>query len=122
MAMLPKQQSALVGLADGSLGLSHEAPVPDLEDDMIIVQNVACSINPVDTNLLGDLVTPGAIAGMDFAGYVVAIGAQAKTPTKIEIGDRVCGMVQGMHSLAPAIGAFSQFVGADGIATLKVPD
>ncbi|KAH7340065.1 hypothetical protein BKA66DRAFT_44676 [Pyrenochaeta sp. MPI-SDFR-AT-0127] len=122
MAILPTSQSAIVGLSDGTLGISHEAPVPELADDMLIVRNFAVSLNPVDTKIVGSLATPGAIAGVDYAGKVVAIGAKTKTAAKIEIGDRICGTVQGMHSLTPAVGAFAQYVGANDITALKMPD
>ena len=122
MAGLPTQQTAIVSLADGSLALVHDAPVPALQDDMILVRNAAASLNPVDSKLVGSLATPGALAGMDFAGYVVAIGSGVRTATPLEIGDRVCGSVQGMHSLTPTIGAFSQYVGACDLITIKLPN
>lgn len=122
METLPTKQTAVVALQDGTLAITHDAPVPILEDNMILVQNMAAALNPVDSKLIGDMATPGALAGMDFAGRVVSIGKSASTPTPLRVGDRVCGSVQGMHTLTPTIGAFSQYVGACDMITLKLPD
>ncbi|KAK0701173.1 chaperonin 10-like protein, partial [Apiosordaria backusii] len=84
--------------------LSHNVPVPSLGDDMILVKTAAVSVNPVDTKMVGGYVTPGSIAGCDFAGKVVAIGSAVKS---IAIGDRVCGAVMGMNPLQPDVGAFA---------------
>jgi NADPH:quinone reductase-like Zn-dependent oxidoreductase len=118
----PLNQSAIVGLADGGLGISHEASLPLLEDDMILVKNEAVAVNPIDTKLVGKLCTENAVAGMDFAGTVVALGRNVKAAAAIHVGDRVCGAVQGMHSLTPAVGAFAQYVGATDAVTLKLPE
>ncbi|KAE8154020.1 zinc-binding dehydrogenase family oxidoreductase [Aspergillus avenaceus] len=116
------KQTAIIGSDDGNLKLSDDVDVPQLEDDMILVKNVAVALNPIDAKMVGKLATPGAIAGMDFAGQVVAIGPNVRTATPIQVGDRVCGAVPGMHSLTPTVGAFAQFVGAADITTMKIPD
>ena len=122
MLGLPATQTAIVGLPDGGLGISQDVQLPDLEEDMIIVKNIAIALNPVDTKMTGKLGSPGAIAGTDFAGIVVAMGANVQTPTPIAIGDRICGAVQGMHSLTPRVGAFAEYVGATGFVTMKIPE
>lgn len=114
-------QTALVGTQDGNLKLAHDVPLPELEDDMILVRNAVVGLNPVDTKMTGNLCTPGAVAGMDFAGTVLAVGANVKAARDIDVGDRVCGAVQGMHALTPKVGAFAQVVGASDVVTLKVP-
>lgn len=122
MQDLPKFQTAIVGLENGELGISDEVPLPDLEPDMIIVKTVAVGVNPVDTKMTGPLGTPGAVAGMDFAGIVAAMGPNVQTAVPIAVGDRVCGAAQGMHSLAPRVGGLAQWVGAVDHVTLKLPD
>jgi NADPH:quinone reductase-like Zn-dependent oxidoreductase len=122
MPHLPNVQRAIVGLANGDIGIANDVPLPDLEDDMIIVKNVFAGLNPVDTKMTGDLATTGAVAGMDYSGIVVAIGRKAETPVPVSLGDRVCGAVQGMHSFNPRVGAFSQYVGATSFITLKLPE
>jgi NADPH:quinone reductase-like Zn-dependent oxidoreductase len=122
LADIPLTQTAIVGLPSGALGISQDVHLPKLEDDMIIVKNVAVSLNPVDTKMAGQFACQGAISGTDFAGTVVAIGSKAQTPTPVALGDRICGVVQGMHSLTPDVGAFAQYVGATGFATMKIPE
>lgn len=122
MQVLPITQTAVIGLLNGELGISRDVRLPVLEEDMIMVKNVAVALNPVDTKMTGDLASPGAISGMDFAGTVEAIGSNVQTPTPVAIGDRVCGAVQGMHSLTPRVGAFAEYVGATGFVTMKIPE
>lgn len=122
MAHLPLKQSAIIALSDGVLGLDHNVSVPALEDDMILVRNAAVALNPIDTKMVGKLATHGAVAGMDFAGEVIAIGPKVQTAVPIKVGDRVCGAVPGMHSLTPNVGAFAEFVGATDLVTMKIPD
>ncbi|KAI1085698.1 putative zinc-binding dehydrogenase family oxidoreductase [Whalleya microplaca] len=122
MTDLPSKQSAIIALDDGSLGISHNVEVPSLEEDMILVKNAVVALNPIDTKMVGKLATPGAIAGMDFAGEVVAIGSKVRMAVPIKPGDRVCGAVPGMHSLTPTVGAFAQFVGATDLVTMKIPE
>ena len=106
-------------MQDGSLTVSVDAPVPRLDPDMIIVRNAAVSVNPVDTKLDGPYSTPGAIAGCDFAGVIVAVGTNVQA--HVHVGDRVCGAVMGMNPLEPSVGAFATFVGAPGNLVLKIP-
>ncbi|KAL0930677.1 Enoyl reductase LovC 2 [Colletotrichum truncatum] len=121
---IPSRQTAVVGLATGGLAVTNDAPVPELEDDMILISTKAVALNPVDNKMQGRLITPGAIAGHDFSGTVLAIGSNAAkvTPVPLAIGDRVCSAVQGMHDLTPAVGAFAEIVGASAHACLKVPE
>jgi NADPH:quinone reductase-like Zn-dependent oxidoreductase len=121
LANIPSSQTAIVGLPSGALGISQDVPLPGLDDDMIMVKNVAVALNPVDTKMTGHFSSPGAILGTDFAGTVVAIGPNVQTPTPVAIGDRICSVVQGMHCLTPRLGAFAQYVGAFGHATIKIP-
>lgn len=122
MECLPDTQNAIIGLEDGSVGLSVGVPLPKLEDDMIMVKNVAAGLNPVDTKTTGALCSPGAIAGMDFSGRVVAMGPKAKASVPISVGDRVCGAVLGMHPSTSRVGAFAHYVGATSHVVLKIPD
>jgi NADPH:quinone reductase-like Zn-dependent oxidoreductase len=105
---LPTEQTAIVGLETGELGIAHDEPLPGLEDDMILVRNEAVALNPIDTKMVGKLCTTGAVAGMDFAGTVIALDSKVTTAAHIQVGDRVCGAVQGMHALTLRVGAFAQ--------------
>ncbi len=119
---LPNKQQALVGAEDGSLVVSADVNVPELEDDMVIVRTRAIGLNPIDTKMKGGLAAPGAIAGMDFAGEVLAVGSRFASPAQVVPGDRVCGAVIGYQRNKPAIGAFAEVVGATDEGLLKIPD
>lgn len=121
LVQLPATQAAIVGLNDGSIGLQQEVTVPQLTDDMILVRTVAVALNPMDAKFADEMVAAGAIAGMAFAGEVVAVGSSICTAAQIKVGDRVCGAVPGMHALSPDVGAFAEYVGASDITTLKIP-
>ncbi|WQF88053.1 Putative GroES-like superfamily, alcohol dehydrogenase-like, NAD(P)-binding domain superfamily [Colletotrichum destructivum] len=118
------RQTAIVGSCNGNLEITNDAPVPQLEDDMVFVSVTAVALNPVDNKMQGRLITPGAIAGHDFSGTVLDLGSKAAslTPAPLAIGDRVCSAVQGMHGLTPSVGAFAHTVGASAHACLKVPE
>ncbi|EAW08949.1 zinc-binding alcohol dehydrogenase family protein [Aspergillus clavatus NRRL 1] len=122
MTELPSKQRAIVALDDGSLDLRNDVEVPVLEEDMILIKNAFVALNPIDSKMVGKLASPGAIAGMDFAGEVVSIGSKVQTAAPIKLGDRVCGTVPGMHSLTPTVGAFAEFVGATDLTTIKIPE
>lgn len=119
---LPSQQLAIVASADGALVISDAAPVPELEDDMIIIETTAVALNPIDLKMQGQKATSGCLAGADFAGTVVAVGGAVESAVQFKPGDRICGAVQSMHSLTPKVGAFARFVGATGHVCLRIPD
>lgn len=119
---IPPKQKAIVGLNDGTLVISDDVDVPKLGDDLVIVRTKAMGLNPIDTKMNGNLAAPGCIAGMDFAGEVIAIGSKSRTPAKVKVGDRVCGAVIGYHTRNPAIGAFAEIVAATGAGLMKIPD
>ena len=117
---LPSTQTAIVALGSGQLAIQHDAPVPTLAADMVLVKSAAVAINPADAKMLDFSAAAGAIHGYDFAGTIVALGADA--PAHLAVGDRVAGLVHGMNALRPEIGAFAEYVGATGHLLLKIPD
>ncbi|KAI0116057.1 putative alcohol dehydrogenase [Hypoxylon sp. NC0597] len=119
-ASIPSTQTAVIAGPSGEFLVSAETPVPELRPDTIIVKVKAVALNPVDTKLVGDFVTPGCIFGFDCAGIVVAIGSEVKKDLKV--GDRVCGCASGMNKEKPLAGAFAEYVILPGDLTLKVPD
>jgi NADPH:quinone reductase-like Zn-dependent oxidoreductase len=88
---------------------------------MAIVRTSTIAINPADAKMLDFSAAPGAIHGYDFAGTVVALGADALASGRLAVGDRVAGFVHGMNSLKPDIGAFAQYVGAYADILLRIP-
>lgn len=101
--------------------ISPDMRRPELEDDVIMVKNVAVALNPVDAKMTGHLSCQGAISGKGFAGAVIAVGSNVQTPTPVAIGDRICGVVQGMRSLTPRVGAFGKYVAGTPFVTMKIP-
>ncbi|KAE9373520.1 GroES-like protein [Stipitochalara longipes BDJ] len=117
---LPRRQTAVVAQGPGKLAIQHDVPVPVLGHDVAIVKVAAVAINPADAKMLDYSAAVGAIHGYDFTGTIVALGVE--TPAHLAIGDRVAGLVHGMNSLQPDVGAFAEYVGAYADLLLKIPD
>ncbi|RFU77042.1 zinc-binding dehydrogenase family [Trichoderma arundinaceum] len=122
ISSLPKTQTAIVAQGPGELAIQHDVPLPALAPDMAIVKTAAVAINPADAKMLDYSAAAGAIIGYDYAGTVVALGSEAAAAGKLQIGDRVAGLVHGMNKLLPDVGAFSEYVGACADLLLKIPD
>ncbi|KAI0413963.1 GroES-like protein [Xylaria grammica] len=113
-------QTALVGDREGSIRLSHEAPIPSIIGNNVLIKTKAISINPVDAKMTGAYVTAGAVAGCDFSGIVEQVGPDT-SKTKVRVGDRVCTVVMGMNPLEPTIGAFAEYAAAVEWSLIKLP-
>ena len=118
--MVQRQQTALVGTDDGGIRLSSTETIPDIAGDSVLIKTKAVSVNPVDTKMIGPYVTPGAVAGFDFAGVVEMVGPDA-TKCDIRVGDRVCTAIMGMNPLDPTVGAFAEYTAAVEWILLKIP-
>ncbi|MCJ1264166.1 hypothetical protein MMC22_004037 [Lobaria immixta] len=116
----PSTQTAITALSRGTLTLSHNAKVPVLQPDMVLVRTHHVALNPADGKMVDYSATPGAVSGYDFAGEIVAVGSAVTRP--LAVGDRVCGVVHGMNALCPEVGAFAQYVGATAEFVLKIPE
>ncbi len=114
----PGSQRAIVAGSDGDWVIWDDAPCPLNTPDQICVKTEAVAINPSDTKMVGDFQSPFTILGTDFAGTVVAVGANVK---EVEVGDRVCGASHGMNELRPDRGAFGQYNVTMGDVWLKIP-
>ncbi|KAI1816162.1 GroES-like protein [Poronia punctata] len=110
-------QTAIVARGPGAVAIDNAASMPHLRPDSILVKTIAVAINPIDVKLLDvynddDSATGSSIQGHDFAGTVVALGADVRD-MDIEVGDRVAGPVPS--------GAFAQYVVARADLVLKLP-
>lgn len=116
----PTRQKAIVADADGKPAVGTEAPCPPFypESDQVFVRTEAVATNPSDTKMVGDFVTPGAIFGADYAGTVVAVGADVRN---IQIGDRIGGAQYSMHANMPEHGAFGEYNVTNGAVWTKIP-
>lgn len=125
MVEIPKVQTAVVADGKGGLYVDNAAPVPSLPDDLIMIKTAAVALNPVDSKTRAPpFATPGCRCGTDWAGTVVAQGSGARTVHRepLRPGDRVFGVVHGMHSITPQVGAFAQYVSAVSHLVLRVPE
>ncbi|KAF1829265.1 NAD(P)-binding protein [Decorospora gaudefroyi] len=122
IAQVPRHQTAIVATGPGQLSIQHDAPVPALAPDMILVRAASVALNPVDIKSLDYSAALGAIMGFDFAGTVAALGDEAAKDGRLSVGDRVAGVVYGMDKLQPDVGAFAQYIGALADLVLKIPE
>ncbi|KAF7714213.1 PKS_ER domain-containing protein [Penicillium ucsense] len=122
IAILPRSQTAIVAQGPGKLTIQHDAPIPALASDMVMVKTAAVAINAADAKMLDYSAAPGAIHGYDFAGTIVALGDGVLASGRFAVGDRVAGYVHGMNKLRPDVGAFAEYVGATADLLLKLPD
>lgn len=117
---LPATQTAVIAGPDREFLVAHDIPLVKLEPVTVLVKTHAVALNPVDTKLSGDFVTPGVTFGFDVAGVVVAIGSAVTK--NIKIGDRVCGSAGGMDKEHPSGGAFAEYTALLGDMCMKIPD
>ncbi|KAF4541987.1 alcohol dehydrogenase [Lasiodiplodia theobromae] len=117
---IPTTQKAIIVDDSGNFVESSNVPVMQLEPDAVIIKVAAVALNPVDTKMLGDFATPGAILGFDCAGTVVAVGRDVGA--RLKPGDRVCGSADGMNRFRPLSGGFAEYVSLPGDLALKIPE
>jgi len=117
---IPSTQTAIVAGPGGNLIVAHDVPVIKLGPHEVIVKVSAVALNPIDSKMVGDFLTPGAISGFDVAGTIVAIGNDVKKDLKL--GDRVCGLAEGMNGLQPLAGGFAEYASCCDHLALKIPE
>lgn len=124
-AIETRTQCALIGGPDGNIILSETCPLPQgpLRDDEVAIDVKAISLNPVDSKMKGDFLTPGATLGFDAAGVVTAVGPTAASDEwGFRVGDRVVVAINGMNRLRPTVGGFAQHTISYAWGTLRIPD
>ena len=114
----PATQEAVVADSNGKTSLSIQAPCPPFRSDQVYVRTRALAINPSDTKMMGNFITPGGIFGADYSGTVIAVGSDVKG---VDIGDRIGGAQHSMHAETPDHGAFGRFNVTNGAIWLKLP-
>jgi NADPH:quinone reductase-like Zn-dependent oxidoreductase len=95
-----------------------EAPCPALRSDQVYIRTEAVAINPSDTKMRGEFITPFGIFGADYAGTVIAVGSDVKD---VNVGDRVSGAQHSMHARMLDYGAFGQYNVSNGPVWMKLP-
>lgn len=120
---IPKIHVAVKQGVGGRLQVTKDAAVPELTNGRILVRVRAVALNPTDYKLPLNFPSPGATAGTDFSGTVVALGPDIDpAKIRIKIGDRVCGNVFGSNPGDHATGAFAEYVSADVDLVARIPD
>ncbi|KAG9049435.1 hypothetical protein FS837_010239 [Tulasnella sp. UAMH 9824] len=108
LVQVPPTHHALT-VTEGPNVAITERPVPQINDDEILVKVAATSLNPTDwKHVWMNLLKPGQSIGCDFAGDVVQVG---KNVTDVKVGEAVAGFVKG--GTPDDNGAFQEFVKAD---------
>ncbi|EXJ69158.1 uncharacterized protein A1O5_08093 [Cladophialophora psammophila CBS 110553] len=115
----PTTQRAIIAETGERVCIREDTPLASLRSDEILVHTEALSLNPSDTKMRGDFVTPGAMLGCDYAGTVIARGSAV---AGVEIGDRVCGAQYKMNPKRPIRAAFEEYNIPTGPFWLKLPD
>lgn len=116
---LPTTQSGLVVDDHDNVVVRRDCPFPSLPPDQVLVRVHAVGVNPSDTKMRGPFALPYAILGADFAGEIIAIGADV---THVQIGDRVCGAQNELFKASPERGAFAEYNVTRGRMWMKIPD
>lgn len=95
----------------------EEIPVPEIDEDEVLIKNVAIALNPTDWKHVDFTTNVGTIPGCDFSGTVVQIG---KSVTNFAVGDHVAGFTQG--GMYKDRGAFAEYVKTPADLVWKVPE
>lgn len=99
-----------------------EVPKPALRPNTVLVRVACVALNPTDWKHVKETEVRGAEAltvGCDFAGVIEEVDASV---TSVQPGDRVCGTVQGTHTLRPEDGAFAEYLVTKPDHLLPIPD
>ncbi|KAK6456574.1 zinc-binding oxidoreductase [Scheffersomyces xylosifermentans] len=90
---------------DGEWSEVASIPLPQINDDQILIKSVAFAVNPTDwKHLFLGLSPKGVIIGSDVSGIVERVGANV---TKFAKGDYVSGFIHGESSFTQ--GAFGEY-------------
>ncbi|PYI20234.1 GroES-like protein [Aspergillus violaceofuscus CBS 115571] len=126
MSELPTTQQALKIAGPGSIELQTSQPLPQLRADEVLVRVACVGLNPYDAKSADMSPSPGATAGLDFAGEIVALGEEvtssAFSSARLALGTRVCGCVFGNNAGQRDNGAFAEYVAVPAALVLCIPD
>ncbi|PSR78311.1 hypothetical protein PHLCEN_2v7433 [Hermanssonia centrifuga] len=113
---IPQTMKALVTQADRTAKV-QDIPVPNIDDDEVLVRTVALAQNPTDWKFIKNITNVGTICGCDWSGYVAQVGKNVSSPS---VGDHVAGFVQG--GTYTDRGAYAEYVKTPAELVWKVPD
>ena len=106
-----------------SLTISYTVPMPSLPPPPghVLVRVLAVALNPNDFKMPTYLPDPGATAGCDYCGVVLATSSPSDTSHAYKEGDRICGSVFAYNPAHTLDGSFAQFAVVDARLALRVP-
>ncbi|TLD11805.1 hypothetical protein PspLS_11640 [Pyricularia sp. CBS 133598] len=135
-AKIPPSRSALIVSGPGQLELVMQA-MPKPGPGQVLVRAACVALNPSDAKMVNAGFPSGSVAGLDFAGVVVAIGpppiglftesiGKDDNPKEeegcgIEIGSRVCSLAFGYNKDGGLTGAFADYILAETHLLVPVP-
>jgi NADPH:quinone reductase-like Zn-dependent oxidoreductase len=117
----PATQTAIIQHEGGSLKITPDLPIPELEPHHILVRTASVALNPCDFKMPLRFPTPGLWDGCDFAGTVVGLGSKAAAEGRFNVGDRVFGAVQGSNQSDPTSGSYCEFLRIDQDFAFHIP-
>lgn len=122
-AATPESTKAAVA-APVPLAVCDTVPVPPLptQPGHVLVRVLAVALNPNDFKMPMYLPDPGATAGCDYCGVVVATSPADDGSHGHREGDRICGSVFAYNPARPLDGSFAQFAVVDARLALRVPE
>ncbi|KAL8369932.1 hypothetical protein RB595_000337 [Gaeumannomyces hyphopodioides] len=124
---IPPTRSALVVAGPGRLELATQ-PTPEPGPGQVLVRVACVALNPSDAKMVDAGVPIGSVAGLDFAGVVVAVGPPGPEDgakpnrTEIGVGARVCSLAYGYKRGGGGVtGGFADYVLAEAHLLIPVP-
>ncbi|WVR04937.1 hypothetical protein IAU60_001949 [Kwoniella sp. DSM 27419] len=94
-----------------------EIPTPKPGDNQVLIKVEYAAQNPTDWKHAAFISNEGVINGCDYAGTVVQVGSNLKTP--LEVGDKIAGFVHGGNFQDQ--GSFAEYLKVESDLTFKVP-
>ncbi|KAI0089301.1 GroES-like protein [Irpex rosettiformis] len=113
---VPTSMRALITLARRAADV-QEVPIPDIDDDEILVKVGAVAQNPTDWKHIDNTGHVGTICGCDFSGHVAKVGSKV---TNVVVGDHVAGFTHGGYYKDR--GAFAEYTKVSGDLVWTIPE
>lgn len=118
---LPSTQTGIIQHEGGVLQITPGLPLAELEPHQMLVKTASVGLNPCDFKMPLRFPTPGLWDGCDYAGTVVALGAEAAAQGRFKLGDRAFGAVQGSNLSDAMSGAYCEYIRTEPDLAFHVP-
>ncbi|CAM1504650.1 Fc.00g022410.m01.CDS01 [Cosmosporella sp. VM-42] len=117
---IPKTMKAII-VNSNKARVATNVPIPKIRPTYVLVKTNSIALNPTDwKHVHKKLAAPNGIAGCDFSGTVVEVGAGVTKP--FNPGDRVAGTAHGSNFSQPEDGCFAEYAIVKGDILMKIPD